>query len=51
MFKIIWRIEPNGDFHEQAFLPFESASEAVAQWRRVWRLHESDCVVFKIEKL
>ena len=49
-YQITWRVEPNGDFFEQSFTGFDSASRAVAAWRKCWRLAEGDCVVFKLEK-
>jgi len=49
-YTITWRPESGGDFFIQDYPRHKSASLAIAQWRRVCNLHESDCVVFKIEK-
>jgi len=49
-YKITWRPEADGDFFIQDYPRYKSASLAIAQWRRFWNLHESGCVVFKIEK-
>lgn len=48
---IIWRVVSDGDFFQQTFLGQQSASRAVASWRRLWARHESTCVVFKIEQV
>lgn len=49
-FKIIWRLENDGDFFEQSFTRKKSASLAIKKWRYVWGLHESDCVIFEVKK-
>ncbi len=49
-YTITWRPESDGDFFIQDYPQKKSASLAIAQWRRLWNLHESDCVVFKIER-
>lgn len=49
-FKIIWRLEEGGDFFEQDWRNQKSASLAIKAWRQTWGLHETDCLIFKIEK-
>ena len=51
-FKIIWRLEQDGDFFEQDFplKHFRSASLAIQKWRNVWGLHENECVIFEVKK-
>jgi hypothetical protein len=49
-YTITWRVESDGDFFIQDYPSYKSASMAVAQWRRLWNLHESETVVFKLEK-
>ena len=49
-YTITWRVEDDGDFFIQDYPQYESAATAVSYWRESWNLHESQTVVFKIEK-
>ena len=51
IYRIVFRLEENGDFFEQDFTNKKSASFAISAWRKFWSLHETDCIVFKLEMI